>query len=408
MEQKTKYQYTYFVYPYVVKEQKYVKYMLKLLKNKKCHPQFWEKEKDFDIYQFFIPTVRENIFKSFSFSQEKIRKFDKFDIDMKASVLAQYPCVMFQYDIGQDVQGKEGEENGIFFRIDKIQLICFQSGICFFLIKTNIEDSNNFNDVINFNYKFRDIKSELRHLKDYENIKIQTNDFQDTKTLSDIMEELIGNEEFSKNLDIDTNRFYTYSYTCLEQEYWNSDISFEEIQSDVYKYMNILPANYQSNYDEKQMNIISNGKYVKIGITKMSCNLVSSGIDTNNYTRLPHTYENEYLYTYILALYKKIYLKKIEKEYQKNTKKTSSKFVKFINRLWKHEITNDEMGSLIYDKMHQTLELDKQFLDVKSKYDLMCKELKIEKTDKMNQTLFVLFIVSVILNIVNFIILLRK
>lgn len=408
MEQKMKYQYTYFIYPYVVKEQKYTKYMLKLLKNKKCHPQFWEKEKDFDIYQFFIPTIRENIFKSFSFSKDKIKKFEKLDMEMQASLLAQYPCAMFQYDIGQDVQGKAGDENGIFFRIDKIQLICFQSGICFFLIKTNIEDSNNFNDVINFNYKFRDIKSDLKHLKDYENIKIQTNTFQDIKTLSDIMEEIIGNEEYSKSLDIDTNRFYTYSYTCLEQECWNKEISFEQIQSDIYKYMNILPANYQSDYNEKQMNIISDGKYVKIGITKMSCNLVASGIDTNHYTRLPHAYENEYLYTYILALYKKIYLKKIEKEYQKNTKKTSDKFVKFINKLWKHEITNDEMGSLIYDKMHQTLELDKQFLEVKNKYDLMCKDLKIEKTYKMNQTLLVLFMISVILNIVNFIILIKK
>ena len=172
--------------------------------------------------------------------------------------------------------------------------------------------------------------------------------------------------------------------------------------------MNILPANYQSDYNEKQMNVISDGKYVKIGVTKMSCNLVASGIDTTNYTRLPHIYENEYLYTYILALYKKIYLKKIENEYKHNAKKASTKFVKFINVLWKHEITNDEMGSLIYDKMHQTLELDKQFLEVKNKYDLMCKELKLEKTYKMNQILFVLFTISVILNIINFIVLIKK
>ena len=39
MELKTKLQYTYFVYPYVVKENKYEKYVLKLLKNKKCKLQ---------------------------------------------------------------------------------------------------------------------------------------------------------------------------------------------------------------------------------------------------------------------------------------------------------------------------------------------------------------------------------
>lgn len=408
MEQKTKYQYTYFIYPYVVKEQKYNKYMLKLLKNKKCHLQFWEKEKDLDLYQFFLPTIRENMFNSFSFSAEQTRKFEQFDIDMQASLLSKYPCVMFQYDLGQDAQGKAGEENGIFFRVDKIQLICFESGICFFLIKTNIEDSTSFQDVINFNYKFRDIKSEFNYLKDYENIKIQTNTFQDMTTLSDIMEELIGNEEYSKSLDMDTNRFYTYAYTCLEQECWNQETTFEDIQNNVYKYINVLPARDQSDYSEKQMPIISDGKYIKIGITKMSCNLIASGIHTRNYTKLPFTYEHEYLYTYLLALYKKFYLKKVEKEYQENTRKTSKKFLEFINQLWKHEITNDEMGSLVYDKIHKTLELDQQFLEVKNKYDLMCKELKMEKTFKMNKMLFVLFIISILLNIMNLIILLKK
>ena len=32
MELKTKYQYTYFIYPYVIKENKFTKYLLKLLK----------------------------------------------------------------------------------------------------------------------------------------------------------------------------------------------------------------------------------------------------------------------------------------------------------------------------------------------------------------------------------------
>ena len=36
MERKTKYQYTYFIYPYVINENKYEKYLYKLLNNKKC------------------------------------------------------------------------------------------------------------------------------------------------------------------------------------------------------------------------------------------------------------------------------------------------------------------------------------------------------------------------------------
>ena len=36
MELKTKYQYTYFIYPFAIKESKYTKYLLKLLKDDNC------------------------------------------------------------------------------------------------------------------------------------------------------------------------------------------------------------------------------------------------------------------------------------------------------------------------------------------------------------------------------------
>ena len=45
MELKNKYQYTYFIYPYVVDENKYEEYILKLLKNKKCELKIFQKEK---------------------------------------------------------------------------------------------------------------------------------------------------------------------------------------------------------------------------------------------------------------------------------------------------------------------------------------------------------------------------
>ena len=36
MELKTRYQYTYFIYPYVIEQNKYSKYLQNLLRNKKC------------------------------------------------------------------------------------------------------------------------------------------------------------------------------------------------------------------------------------------------------------------------------------------------------------------------------------------------------------------------------------
>ena len=173
MELKTKYQYTYFIYPYIVNENKYDKYILKLLNQKDKKVKFFEKEKDLDIYSYFLPTIKEFMFQGFEFNKEKINKFEEFNKEMQTMILSKYPCTVFEYSIGTELQGKAGEEEGIFFKIQKIELICFNTGICFLVIKTNIEDSKEFADVLNFNYKFRDIYSEFKELKEYENIRLR-------------------------------------------------------------------------------------------------------------------------------------------------------------------------------------------------------------------------------------------
>ena len=64
-----------------------------------------------------------------------------------------------------------------FLQYQRIEIICFETGICFLVIKTNIEDDNSFTNVLNFNYKFRDINSEKQGLDAYDNIRLQTNSF---------------------------------------------------------------------------------------------------------------------------------------------------------------------------------------------------------------------------------------
>ena len=45
------------------------------------------------------------------------------------------------------------------------------------------------------------------------------------------------------------------------------------------------------------------------------------------------------------------------------------------------EITSDDMGSLIYNNMKETLEVDKIYAEVKNKYDILYREAKFEKND---------------------------
>lgn len=405
MELKTKYQYTYFIYPYIINEAKYEKYIQKLLSNKNIKIKFFEKEKDLDIYSYFLPTIKDFMFQGFEFDKEKVRKFEQFNKDMQSIILCKYPCTIFEYDIGKDMQGKAGEEAGIFFKIQKIELVCFNTGICFCLIKTNIEESNKFEDVLNFNYKFRDIYSEFKELKEYENIRLQSTTFGDVKKLTDIIKELTGNVEDSKKLDINTNRFLTFSYTCIDQSDWNNEKSFKEIEFEFFKYANIFPSSYKSNFDKKHMEILSKWKFIQTGFTKEGMALLTSSIDTHNYTILPHVYENQYLYTYILVQYQKLYLKKIESDFKDKTIRTNAreKFIKFNNTLWIGEVTNDDIGTKIYSKLRHVTEIEKIYNNIKNKFDIAYKELNIEKEKRLNKVILVILGISLILNIINFI-----
>ena len=138
----TKYQYTYFIYPYTIEESKYNKYLLKLLRDKKCEYKFFEKEKDLDIYNFFLPTIRSYLFPTFELRGEGLRDFNLMRDEDKLRSITKNHVNYFNYNLAQDVQGKVGEENGVFFKVEGIELICFDTGICFFTMKTHIENTN--------------------------------------------------------------------------------------------------------------------------------------------------------------------------------------------------------------------------------------------------------------------------
>ena len=405
MELKTKYQYTYFIYPYIVKENKMKKYLLRLLRDKNCKMRFFEKERDFDIYNYFLPNVRDYLFKTFEFNNQKIKKLKEFNDKMQANILYEYPCNIFEYKLKEDIQGKIIDEDGIFFKINKIEIICFRTGICFISIKTNIENTNAFSDVLNFNYKFKDINSELNSLKNYENIKIQTNKFQNMEELSTFIRRITGNTVDTKKLDIDTDKFLTHNYVCLEQEFWNEESDFEQIENEFYKYANLLPSRYNSSIDRRGIIKISRSSYVKIGITSSANSLISSSSDSNSYTKLPVSYENEYLYHYILELYKKIYLKKISKELDSNRKGKSvrRKIIEFTGELWVRETTDNSFGNILEQNWKKALKLNTLYDNVKKQYDILYKETNMEKMQELNKGIIAALFVSLIVNIVNFI-----
>ena len=410
MELKTNYQYTYFIHPFVIKENKYQKYILRMLKDKNCELKIFQKVKDLKLYQYFLPKIREFLFSSFRYSNAKLKKLDELPIETRAALLSKNPCNIFEYTLEKDIQGKLEHESGIFFNIQKIEIICFSTGICFLAIKTDLENSTDFNNILNFNYKFKDINNDLFTLENYDNIRIQTDSYSSTKTFQEFIRNITGLNADAAKLNIDTERFLVYSYVCIDQENWNDSKNFDEIKYQFTKYANILPADNNRDFEYEKIQIFSRWKYAKLALSKLGLTLFSSSCDMNNYTILPVEYENQYFYTYILNLYKKIYLKKIELEFKDSSKIKSArkKFVDFTKKMWIQEITEDETGTLLNDKLQEVFELDILYNQVKNKYDIFYKELNFEKEKKSTFVIIAILIVSLILNIVNFIALFNK
>ena len=402
MELKHRYQYTYFIHTYLVNQNRYSRYIGKLLKDERFNLRIFQKDKDLELYTYFLPRIRNFLFKTFDLNKAKMDKLESLPFETKVAILSEYPCITFEYDLRKDMQGKTVDENSIFFRVQKIGIVCFNTGICFLYLKTNVE-SNKFEDVLNFNYKFRDINQEYSNMNNYDNIRVQTDCFSDVKYFKEFIQNLTGSNIESMKLDIDTERFLTYSYVCIDQENWNNNNEFDKIRDSYIKFLNILSSDNSINFSREEMKVISKWKYAKLGLTKQGVTLFSSSSDINNYTVFPQEFQEQYLYTYILALYTKIYLKKINLEFREGTniKKTRKEFIKFTQTLWINEVTSEDTGSLFYQYLKEVLEINNIYFDTKNKYDILYKELNIEKNTKINVLIVILLLLALIVNILN-------
>ena len=109
MGQKIKYQYSYFIHPFVIKENKYQKYLLKLLKDKNVQLKIFRKEKDLRVYQYFLPKVQEFLFSSFGLSEAKMKKLEELNILLKIDEKEKQVLDTGSEEIENDEKEKEKE-----------------------------------------------------------------------------------------------------------------------------------------------------------------------------------------------------------------------------------------------------------------------------------------------------------
>ncbi len=408
MELKTKYQYTYFIYPYIIKQNEYNKYLKKLLNNPNFAMKIFDKEKDEDLYSYFLPKVRDTMFWTMNYDKNNFMKLDEISKDMRSTLISQYPCTMFEYFLNENIQGKAGKRDGIFFDITNIELVCFEPGICFLLMKTVLEDNHNLSDLCNFNYKFRDIKSSAYEYRGYENIKIQTDRFDNIREITDLIKEITGNSTEATKLNIDTDRFITYSYACVGQEDWSITNS-ELLEKEFYKFANVEKADYKVDSCEtnlvNKMSIIEKSKNEFYGCSNVGTVLLTSDVSSENYTKRQRKFERQYLYQYIFNLYKKISLKKLNYDLQKKNMLNQFKeeFEKFIQAAGIEEITNDNIGSQLENEWTRVLKINIIYSQLKGKYDMLYKNSNIEKTANTNKIIVVILILLVVMNLISII-----
>ena len=403
MELKINYQYTYFIYPYAIKQTKYKKYITNMLKNKRYKLELFDSFKDIDLYNYFLPSVRNSMFQDFTFTKEKINAFNKLSNSNKYRELLNQNCITFEYNLEEVMQGKIQEKDGIFFKILKIEIVCLKNGICFLLFKTHIEETDKFSDLLNFNYKFGNINLENKSLKKLEQIKIQTDAFSNINKISEIITDITGKRVKSRNIDINDDMFLTYSYVCIDSENWNKDTDFENIKNEFIKFSNVLPSNTNVNVDYDKLTMITNSSFMRLRINNKGSFLICSSTDQNNYTKIPSIYERQYLYTYLISLGQRYYLKKLSKEFnnKKQNKKTLNKFINFTKDIWINEVTTEGLGQKIYKRCKEKMNLEELYYEVKVKYDTFYKNLKIEKNEKQNKVIIIMLIVAILLGISN-------
>lgn len=403
MDLKTKYQYTYFIYPYLIERKNYKTYLYNLLKNPKCKIKLFDRKKDVEIDRYFLPELKDKMFWTINKKQSAIKQYEEMDKKMQAVLLSKQACNMFEYELEGDVPGKIGEKGGIFFDITKVEIICFDTGVCFLLLKTNLTQNQQFSDVLNFNYKFRDINSKSEHTKQYEAIKIQTGKFNNMQKFPEFIKEIAGYNVQAKQINLDTDRLITYSYVCLDQSSWNENIDSNLIEREFEKYRTVKPAGEQIQDIKSKEQYTYQEKYVYYGFTNNSTVLLTCDNNIRNYTTLPFQYENEQLYHFLFHLYKKIYLKKLNYEFHKtkNLKLVKTKFLEFAKRDWIYEITNDEIGRILEKHYEEEQNLQNSFDKLKQQYDLLYKNYEIRKSEKIGKWLIAVIVVMIIVNLIT-------
>jgi hypothetical protein len=407
MSLSAKYQYTHFIYPFLIEKSKYTGFINNLLDHEKDWKlKIHNQKEDEETYNFFLPYMRKFLFPTLFWNNEFIKKYKSLGNSSKASVLRKASCIMFDFNLDNIKVGTVSKRRYdiIDFNIISIRVICFEPGVCFLDIKTEVEDDSeniDFDKILDFNNMFREITPKNTN-KSKLNIKAKGID--NIHDITIFIKSIISGFENNDINKIYYDKMFTYSYVCVGRENWNESTNFDSLKNDFYKFQYVVDSKssaiFNNDCTKLDENTYSRWKYSMFGFSRESGVVLVSEEERYNITKMPHNFEKDYLYMLLLAFYQRMSLINFLQDLLKKDKtmipKLNYELTKFTHFSWFSQITNSEHGMDIWKRWQSAFELSELYDEVHKEYVEYYNTVVTSGQSKINIILIIMYTVSVI------------
>lgn len=407
MSLNVKYQYTHFIYPFVVEEKNHNNFLTSILKQEKDWTLYVHNyETDKESYDFFLPYMKRFLFPTLFWTSQYEKQFKAMSLNKKVYNVSKLSCVTFEYQLSNIKNGTIA--NGrhfdtINFDISSIKLIVFKGGICFLDIKTEIEELEeyiDFNTLLDFNYSFR--KLTPRGISDLSNMsKMRARNIDKIENIAIFIKSIISGFETKDVEKIYYDKMFTYSYACVDD--WKNEKDFDKIKNDFLKFQYVMNSKSSAifNKDCKRLNdnMYSRWQYSMFGFSKESGVVLVSDKEKYNITRMPYNFEKKYMYMLLLAFYQRIMLINFSQDLAKKDKSMArsltNRFTKFTHFSWFSQITNSEHGMDIWENWIEAFKLKELFDEVHKEYLEYYDFVRASGQDRLNIVLMLTYVVNI-------------
>lgn len=397
MQIKVKYQYTHFIYPFVIESDKYAYFIESILKKtKEWNLILHQYKSDEESYDFFLPYMRKFLFPTLFWDKNYIQKFKKQGVFRRSLELSKLSSITFKYNMSRIRKGciTDYDNKSINFDISDIKIICFEGGICFIDFKTQIEDDSDlidFDKILDFNHYFRNLTPRLKG-----NATNRIVENSKTVNIPKFIRDITKDFE-SKSLDkMYYDKMFTYSYVCVDD--WNTDSDFYNMQNDFYKFQYVMhsktSAIFNDDFERLNDNTYSRWKYSIFGFSRESGVVFVSDKEKYNITRMPYNFEKRYLYMLLISLYQRISLINFSQDLMKQDKTAvrglKKKLTQFTNSSWFGQVTNSEHGMDIWKSWQNAFGLEELYDEVHKEY-LEYYDYVVSNTQSRSSTIIMMF-----------------